>query len=71
MSKPAKCFVVTHADGSTTTKTSYDPYASETRKAKAEIIRLSGSGAPITISVIEHINSKTFLTDGHGTIKTR
>ena len=69
--KREKCYVVTHANGTTTTKKSFDPFAAETRRAKEQILALSGSGAPVTISVIEHINSKTFSTDGNGSVRTR
>jgi hypothetical protein len=62
--KPAKCFVITNANGTTTTKTSFDPFPYECRAAKAAVIAAADSGSPITVSVIEHINSKTFSTDG-------
>jgi hypothetical protein len=67
-----KCFVIEHrADGVTTTKTSYDPFSSEVRTAKERILVAAGSGEAITICVVEHVNSKTFSTDGKGTVKVR
>ncbi len=67
----AKCFVITHQNGVTTTKTSFDPFAAELRRAKERVLELAGSGEAITISVIEHVNSKTFSTTGGGTVKVR
>jgi hypothetical protein len=69
--KREKCYIVTHANGTTTTKTSFDPYANEVRNAKAAILEAADSGAPITICVIEHVNSRTFSTDGKGDVKAR
>jgi hypothetical protein len=69
--KRAKCYVVTHSNGTTTTKTSFDPFPYECRTAKAAVIAAADSGSPITVSVIEHINSKTFSTDGTGEVKVR
>jgi hypothetical protein len=70
--KREKCFVfVTHANGTTTTRTSYDPYIYEMREAKARVLAAADSGEKITVSVIEHVNSRTFETDGHGTVKSR
>ncbi len=66
-----KCWVITHANGTTTTKTSFDPYANEVRKAKTHILAAAGSGEPLTICIVEHVNSKTFSTDGNGTVKSR
>jgi hypothetical protein len=69
--KPAKNFVIeTAADGSTTTRTNYkNPLATEYRDAKARIMELANSGQPLTICVVEHVNSRTYSTDGHGKIR--
>lgn len=66
-----KCFVIAHANGITTTKTSFEPFANELRRAKEQILALSGSGEPATIAVIEHVFSRTYSTDGHGNVKMR
>ena len=70
--KREKCWVIEHrADGTTTTKTSFDPFPSEVRNAKARILEAANSGEPLTLHIVEHVNSKTFSTDGRGTVKTR
>lgn len=67
-----KCFIVEHRqDGSTTTVTSFRPYHTEVSDAKVRILEAANSGEPLTLSVVEHVNSKTFSTDGNGTVKVR
>jgi hypothetical protein len=70
LSMLAKAFVITTIDGATTTRACYStPYAHEVRNAKGRIAELACSGAAATIQVVEHISSKTFSTDGNGSIK--
>jgi hypothetical protein len=67
-----KCFVVEHrAGGVTTTVTSFRPYHTEVSDAKLRILEAANSGEPLTLCVVEHVNSKTFSTDGHGDVKAR
>lgn len=67
-----KCYVITtNADGVSTTKVSFEPFAAEARWAKERIIELSGSGAAASIAVIENVNTKRFETNGHGDARIR
>jgi hypothetical protein len=67
----AKCFIIeTGDDGNTTTRTNYKtPLATEYRNAKARVMELANSGSPLSITVVEHISSRTYSTDGHGKIR--
>jgi hypothetical protein len=70
--KPPKCYVIiTNADGVSTTKVSFEPFAAEVRRAKERVIALCGSGAAVSISVVENVNTKRFETTGCGEVRIR